>query len=80
MEQGVLRPGYKVFKNGNEIGVLTSATYSPTLKKSIGEGYMPPDLNIGDNVEVEVRDKRLPAKISEVPFYKGGAFYFKLDK
>ncbi|MBP7796426.1 MAG: glycine cleavage system aminomethyltransferase GcvT [Elusimicrobiales bacterium] len=79
MEKGILRPGYKVFKDGKEIGVLTSATYSPSLNKSIAEGYMPPNLNIGDEVEVEIRDKRLPAKVSEVPFYKGGVFFFKLE-
>lgn len=78
MESGVPRAGYKVFRDGKELGTLTSATYSPSLKKSIAMGYMPVGLNIGDLVEVEIRDKRLPAKICEIPFFKGGVFYFKL--
>jgi len=78
MEQGIPRAGYKVFKDGKELGVLTSATYSPSLKKSIGMGYMPLGLNIGEEVEVEIRDKKMKAKITEIPFFKGGVFYFKL--
>lgn len=78
MESGVPRSGYKVFKDGKELGTLTSATYSPSLKRSIAMGYMPVGLNIGDLVEVEIRDKKLPAKVCEVPFFKGGVFYFKV--
>jgi aminomethyltransferase len=79
MENGVPRQGYKVFKNNVLLGTLTSATYSPSIKKSIGIGYMSPDLKIGDEVEVEIRGNKMKAKISEVPFYKGGVFFFKLS-
>ncbi|MCX7698952.1 MAG: glycine cleavage system aminomethyltransferase GcvT, partial [Candidatus Goldbacteria bacterium] len=78
IENGILRPGYKVFKNDKFLGTLTSATYSPSLKKSIGMGYMPPDLQINQEVEVEIRDKKIKAQIVEIPFYKGGVFFFKL--
>lgn len=79
MEQGVPRSGCRVFKNGVEIGRLTSASYSPSLKKSIGMGYMPPGLKVGEEVEVEIRDKKVKARISEIPFFKGGVFFFKLN-
>ncbi|MEF3280945.1 MAG: glycine cleavage system aminomethyltransferase GcvT [Elusimicrobiota bacterium] len=79
-ESGVLREGYKVFSNGKELGTLTSGAYSPSLKKSIAMGYMPVGLNIGDEVEVEVRGKMIKAKVCEIPFFKGGVFYFKLNK
>lgn len=78
MESGMLRAGYKVFKNNEFIGTLTSATYSPSLQKTIGMGYMYKNLEIGEEVEVEIRDKRVKAKISQIPFYKGGVFSFKL--
>ncbi|MCX7641244.1 MAG: glycine cleavage system aminomethyltransferase GcvT [Elusimicrobiales bacterium] len=78
VENGILRPGYKVFKNDRFLGTLTSATYSPSLKKSIGMGYMPPELQINQEVEVEIRDKKIKAQIVEIPFYKGGVFSFKL--
>lgn len=77
MESGVPRAGYKVFDKDKLLGTLTSATYSPSLKKFIGMGYMPPELEKGREVEVEIRDKRFKAIITEMPFYKGGVFYFK---
>ncbi len=78
-ENGILREGYRVFKDGKEIGKLTSGTYSPMLKKAIAIGYLPAELKIGDDVDVEVRGKMVKAKVCEVPFYKGGVFYFKLN-
>ena len=80
MDSGVLRSGYKVFDGDKLLGTLTSAVYSPSLKKSIGMGYMPPDVEIGKEVEVEIRDKRFKARTTEIPFYKGGVFYFKLER
>mgnify|MGYP003820475493 CR=1 FL=1 len=72
---GVPRSGCKVFLDGKEVGELCSATYSPTLKKGIGEGYMtPPDLKPGTPVEVEIHGRRVKAEIARMPFYKGGAF------
>jgi len=74
-EKGVPRPGTKVFKDGKEIGELTSATYSPTLKKGIGVGYLnTPKLKIGEDIEVELHGKLIKAKISKVPFYRGSAY------
>lgn len=80
MEKGIPRSGYKVYKGNELLGTLTSASYSPSLKKSIAMGYMPVDLKAGENVEVEIRDKRFPATVTDIPFYKGGVFYFKLNK
>jgi len=75
---GVPRPGCKVFKGGKEIGELASATYSPTLKKGIGVGYLSePGLKPGEPLEVEVHGKRLPAQAARTPFHKGTAFTFK---
>ena len=72
---GVPRSGCKVFLDGKQIGELASATYSPTLKKGIGVGYMvPPDLKPGAAVEVEIHGKRVKAEITRVPFHKGTAF------
>lgn len=75
---GVPRPGCKVFSNGQELGILASATYSPTLKKGIGVGYLSdPTLKAGDALEVEIHSKRVPAQVHKVPFHKGTAFTFK---
>ncbi len=66
---GVAREGCLVFKDGKQIGKLTSATYSP-LFKGICAGYAPADLEEGATVEIEVRGRKLPAKKIKMPFYK----------
>ncbi len=72
---GVPRPGCKIFLDGKEVGELNSATYSPTLKKGIGVGYVtPPGLKPGTPLEVEIRGRRVKAEVSQMPFHKGTAF------
>lgn len=72
---GVPRPGCKIFMDGKEVGELNSATYSPTLKKGIGVGYVtPPNLKPGTPLEVEIRGRRVKAEVAAVPFHKGTAF------
>jgi aminomethyltransferase len=66
---GVAREGAAIFKDGQEIGKLTSATFSP-LFKAIAAGYAPADLKEGDKVEIEVRGRKLPATVAKMPFYK----------
>ena len=54
-----------------EIGFVTSGTFSPTFKKGIGMGYVKTGLKkIGDGIMVKIRDKLYRAKIVERPFYK----------
>jgi glycine cleavage system T protein len=72
---GVPRAGCRVLIDGKEIGRLNSATYSPTLKKGIGVGYMTPaGLKPGTPVEVEIRGRMVKAEVARVPFHKGTAF------
>jgi aminomethyltransferase len=64
------RHGYKIFKDGKEVGEVTSGTMAPTLKKNIGLGYVPPALSaIGSEFDVEIRGKNYPATVIETPFY-----------
>lgn len=74
-QAGVPRPGCPVYMGPKMLGTLCSATYSPTLGKGIGVGYMtPPTLKENDAVEVEIHSRRVNARVSAVPFYKGPAF------
>ena len=71
-EEGVPRPGSKVFSNGKEIGALCSATFSPTLKKGIGVGYLSGHSQLFDGapVMVEVHGRQAKGLIYPLPFYK----------
>jgi aminomethyltransferase len=70
-ERGVPRPGAAVTLDGERLGVLTSATFSPTLQTGIGMGYLDrPDLAAGTPVRVELNGRAFSAEISPIPFYK----------
>jgi aminomethyltransferase len=69
--QGIARDGYNVYVEGKIAGRVTSGSYAPFLKKSIGMAYIPPSLSDVDrDIEIEIRGKRAGAKIVPVPFYK----------
>lgn len=66
---GIAREGCAVYKDGKKIGALTSATYSP-LFKAIGAGYVPSEIQDGDEVEIEIRGRLVAAQAVKMPFYK----------
>jgi aminomethyltransferase len=68
---GIMRSGCVILHGGKQVGRVTSGGYSPTLKVSIAMGYLPSSLAAeGTSVEVEVRRKRLPARVVPRPFYR----------
>lgn len=72
VDKGIPRHDYTIVdKNGNQIGIVTSGTMSPSLKKSIGLGYVPTELSSeGSEIYISVRDKNLLAKVVKLPFFK----------
>ncbi|MBQ1969481.1 MAG: glycine cleavage system aminomethyltransferase GcvT, partial [Flavobacteriales bacterium] len=66
----VARHGYPITdENGTEIGVVTSGTMSPSLKKAIAMGYVPTEKStVGSIVYVKVREKLLKAEVVKMPF------------
>jgi aminomethyltransferase len=72
IERGIARDGYKVFDGaGEEIGIVTSGSPSPTLCKNIALAYVPPAFAaVGTIVSVEVRSHRIKAQVVPTPFYK----------
>ncbi len=71
--KGIPRQGYDIVDEaGNKIGVVTSGTMSPSLKKGIGMGYINTGhTKFGTQIYVQVRNKALPAVVVKLPFYKG---------
>lgn len=71
LERGIPREHYEIRKNGAVIGEVTSGTFSPTLKKNIGLGYVSAaEARAGNEIGIVVRDKTLNARIVPLPFYK----------
>jgi aminomethyltransferase len=69
-ERGVLRAHQKVFAGAAGEGEVTSGTFSPTLERSIALARLP--AAAGGGVEVDIRGKRLPARIVRPPFVRNG--------
>jgi glycine cleavage system T protein (aminomethyltransferase) len=71
VDRGIARHGYPVVEGGQEIGVVTSGTHSPTLKKAIGLAYLPLDKSaVGTEFAVLIRGKETRARVVPTPFYK----------
>lgn len=67
----IAREGAKVLAGGQEIGEVTSGTFSPTLQKSIAMAYVPREHSeLGTALQVDIRGKQHPAKVVPLPFYK----------
>ncbi len=71
LDRGVLRGHQKVVTAQGE-GEITSGTFSPTLEKSIALARVPNGAQIGDTVQVAIRDKMLSAKVVKYPFARNG--------
>ncbi|MGQ0429094.1 MAG: glycine cleavage system aminomethyltransferase GcvT [Gammaproteobacteria bacterium] len=70
LERGVLRSHQKVYAGASGEGEVTSGTFSPTLERAIGFARVP--AAAAGEVEVDVRGKRLPARIVKPPFARNG--------
>jgi aminomethyltransferase len=69
LERGVLRSHQKVYGGAGE-GEVTSGTFSPTLERSIGLARLPAAAE--GAVEVDIRGKRVPARVVNPPFVRNG--------
>jgi aminomethyltransferase len=57
-----------ILVGGEVAGVVTSGNFSPVLQCGIALGFVPPTVEIGDTVEIDVRGERLPAEVVKTPF------------
>ena len=70
LDRAIARHGYAVWVNGVAAGVVTSGTQTPYLKKAIGMAYVPASLGTGDEIAIDIRNRRVPARLVPLPFYK----------
>jgi aminomethyltransferase len=70
-DRAIARHGYPVVNNGAHVGVVTSGTQTPFLKKSIGMAMVPADQTaVGAPLTIEIRGKGVAAEVVAEPFYK----------
>jgi aminomethyltransferase len=71
VERGIARQGYPILSDGATVGVVTSGTQTPYLKKAIGMGYVPaPQSAPGTEFDVSIRGSGVRARVVSLPFYK----------
>jgi aminomethyltransferase len=71
--RGIPRPGMLVHDNqGDQVGFVTSGTYSPTLKTGIALALLKAELTDGDGVFVDIRGRSEPFVITKPPFVTAG--------
>lgn len=73
IDRGVPREHYRVFSiEGEEIGVVTSGSKSIMLDKFCGLVLIKRGigLKVGDEIEIEINNKRRRASLVKTPFYK----------
>jgi glycine cleavage system T protein (aminomethyltransferase) len=64
------REGCDVLVGGQPAGALTSGNFSPVLGHGIGLAFLPPHVDDGTTVEVDVRGTLLPGRVVPLPFVK----------
>ena len=68
----IAREGTKIFSSsGEEIGVITSGTFGPSVNSPVAMGYIKSKFSeINNKILLEVRGKKHEAMVSKLPFYK----------
>jgi aminomethyltransferase len=67
----VPREHFAVFNGDANVGEVTSGTYSPTLDRPIAMAYVDKASSaIGTELTIDIRGRREPARVVELPFYK----------
>lgn len=71
-ERGIPREGYEITdENDRMIGIVTSGTQSPSLKKGIGMGYVEKAFaREGTPLHIMIRGKSTAAQVVKPPFYR----------
>jgi aminomethyltransferase len=69
--KNIARHGYPILKDGAQIGHVTSGTFSPSLEKSIGLGYVASaHAAVGTELVMDIRGRAARARVVKAPFYQ----------
>ncbi len=74
LEKSIPRKGCLIYTATQKAGEVTSGTFSPSLEKGVGLGYVPSILSaVGTKLEIDIRGKKSPAAVVPAPFYQKGS-------
>ncbi|MCB1015513.1 MAG: glycine cleavage system aminomethyltransferase GcvT [Acidimicrobiales bacterium] len=65
------RADQPVLVDGEPAGVVTSGNFSPVLERGIALAFVPPAVDVGDEVAIDVRGTAVPARVVDTPFVGG---------
>ena len=69
--RAIARHGYPVLDGDTPVGVVTSGTHTPFLKKAIGFAMVPAGMSaVGAPLDVEIRGRKERGQVVPEPFYK----------
>jgi aminomethyltransferase len=64
------RQGCAVLRGGEAVGEVTSGNFSPTLERGIALAFVPTEAATGDVLDIDIRGRRAPATVTELPFVR----------
>lgn len=67
-DRTIPRAGMSVLSDGKEVGVVTSGTFSPSLKKGIALALITPGFPAGSPVTIDVRGRSGEFEVVKLPF------------
>ena len=70
LEKRIARHGNEVLVDGEKAGFVTSGSFSPTIKKSIGFCFVPLRVLPNQLIEINISGKLYKAKVSSTRFYR----------
>lgn len=70
LEKRIARHGNEVLMNGQKVGFVTSGSFSPIMKKSIGFCFVPIHVLPNQLIEISIGDKLYKAKVNSTRFYR----------
>ncbi|MEV0212591.1 glycine cleavage system aminomethyltransferase GcvT [Micromonospora sp. NPDC050695] len=70
VDRAIPRPGMTLHVGDEQVGEVTSGTFSPTRKQGIALALLNTDANLtdGDEVEIDIRGRRAPLTLQKPPF------------
>ena len=75
IDKCIPRTGYKVFVENDEVGIITSGTFSKSLNTGIAMAYINIEKIKNKNVSIEIRGKMNKGEIVKPPFIKNTSLH-----